>query len=49
MSVTSTKGKLEVLKRHYQQLGTCSVDTAFDGIVGRRKWIRKCVSFLTFQ
>ena len=27
MSVTSTKGKL---KRHYQQLGTCSVDTAFD-------------------
>ena len=30
VSVTSTKGKLEVLKRHYQQLGTCSVDTAFD-------------------
>ena len=27
VSVTSTKGKLEVLKRHYQQLG---VDTAFD-------------------
>ena len=26
VSVTSTKGKLEVLKRHYQQLGTCSVD-----------------------
>ena len=30
VSGTSTKGKLEVLKRHYQQLGTCSVDTAFD-------------------
>ena len=30
VSVNSTKGKLEVLKRHYQQLGTCSVDTAFD-------------------
>ena len=30
VSVTSTRGKLEVLKRHYQQLGTCSVDTAFD-------------------
>ena len=29
VSVTS-KGKLEVLKRHYQHLGTCSVDTAFD-------------------
>ena len=27
VSVTSTKGKLEVLKR---QLGTCSFDTAFD-------------------
>ena len=25
----NTNGKLEVLKRHYQQLGTCSVDTAF--------------------
>ena len=28
--VSSIKGKLEMLKRHYQQLGTCSVDTAFD-------------------
>ncbi|CAI8031761.1 hypothetical protein GBAR_LOCUS18002, partial [Geodia barretti] len=26
----SAGGKLEVLKRHYQQLGTCSADTAFD-------------------
>ena len=30
VSMTSTKGQLEVLKRNYQQLGTCSVDTAFD-------------------
>ena len=26
VSVTSTRGKLEVLKRHYQHLGTCSFD-----------------------
>ena len=26
----STKGKLEVLKTHYRQLGSCSVDSAFD-------------------
>ena len=30
VSVTSTKGKLEVLKTHYRQLGSCSVDSAFD-------------------
>ena len=30
VSVTSTRGKLEVLKRHYRHLGTRSVDTAFD-------------------
>ena len=30
MSVTSTKGKLEVLKTHYRYLGSCSVDSAFD-------------------
>ena len=30
VSVTSTKGKLDVLLKHYQGLGTCSVDTAFD-------------------
>ena len=30
MSVTSTKGKLDVLMKHYQGLGTCSVGTAFD-------------------
>ena len=28
--VTSTKGKLEVLQSHYQKLGFCSVDAAFD-------------------
>ena len=28
--VTSTKGKLEVLKIHYRHLGSCSVDSAFD-------------------
>ena len=30
MLVTSTKGKLEVLKTHYRHLGSCSVDSAFD-------------------
>ena len=30
VSVTSTKGKLEVLKTHYRHLGSCSVDSAFD-------------------
>ena len=30
MSVTSTKGKLEVLKTHYRHLGSCSVDSAFN-------------------
>ncbi|CAI8003614.1 hypothetical protein GBAR_LOCUS3695, partial [Geodia barretti] len=39
----SAGGKLEVLKRHYQQLGTCSVQPLM--IVGKRKWIRKCVIF----
>ena len=31
VSVTSTKGKLKVLQSHYQHLGSCSVDDAFDG------------------
>ena len=31
VSVTSTKGKLKVLQSHYQRLGSCSVDDAFDG------------------
>ena len=30
VSVTSTKGKLKVLQSHYQRLGSCSVDDAFD-------------------
>ena len=30
MSVSSTKGKLEVLQRHYESLGSYSVDSAFD-------------------
>ena len=30
VSVTSKKGKLEVLKNHYKYLGSCSVDRAFD-------------------
>ena len=30
VSVTSTKGKLEVLQKHYQQLGRVSVDSDFD-------------------
>ena len=30
VSVISTKGKLAVLKTHYRQLGSCSVDSAFD-------------------
>ena len=30
LSVTSAKGKLEVLHSHYQKLGSCSVDAAFD-------------------
>ena len=29
-SVTSTRGKLEVLQRHYQQLGKLSLDSNFD-------------------
>ena len=40
MSVTSTKGKLDVLIKHYQGLGTCTVDTAFDD-AGKRKWTGK--------
>ena len=31
MSVTSTKGKLEVLQKHYQHLGRVTVDCDFDG------------------
>ena len=30
ISVTSTKGKLEVLQSHYQKLSSCSVDAAFN-------------------
>ena len=30
VSVSSTKGKLKVLQSHYQRLGSCSVDDAFD-------------------
>ena len=30
VSVTSTKGKLEVLEKHYQHLGRVSVDSDFD-------------------
>ena len=30
ISVTSTKGKLEVLQSHYQKLGSCSLDAAFN-------------------
>ena len=30
MSVTSTKGKLEVLQKHYQHLGRVSVDSDLD-------------------
>ena len=33
VSVTSTRGKLEVLQRHYQQLGKLSLDSNF----GREK------------
>ena len=29
VSVTSTRGKLEVLQRHYQQLGKLSLDSNF--------------------
>ncbi len=37
VSVTSTKGKLEVLKTHYRHLCSCSVDSAFEMIVGKRR------------
>ena len=30
VSVSSTKGKLQILKQHYQLLGTSMVDSAFD-------------------
>ena len=30
VSVTSTRGKLEVLQRHYEQLGKPSLDSNFD-------------------
>ena len=30
VSVTSTRGKLEVLQKHYQHLGKISVDSDFD-------------------
>ena len=31
ISVSSTKGKLQILQQHYQLLGTSMVDSAFDG------------------
>ena len=30
MSVSSTKGKLQILQQHYQLLGASVVDNAFD-------------------
>ena len=30
ISVSSTKGKLQILQKHYQLLGTSVVDSAFD-------------------
>ena len=30
MSITSTRGKLEVLQKHYQRLSKMSVDSEFD-------------------
>ena len=30
MSITSTRGKLEVLQKHYQLLSKMSVDSEFD-------------------
>ena len=30
MSVTSTQGKLEILRRHYEDLGKVSVDNYFE-------------------
>ena len=36
VSVTSTKGKLEVLKTHYRHLGSYSVDSVLM-IVGKRR------------
>ena len=30
VSVTSTKGKLEVLQKHYEHLGRVSIDSDFD-------------------
>ena len=30
ISVSSTKGKLQILQQHYQLLGTSVVDSAFD-------------------
>lgn len=35
VSVTSTKGKLEVVHNHYQKSGSCSVDSAFNDTVYR--------------
>ena len=32
VSVTSTKGKLEVLQKHYEHLGRVSVDSDFDDV-----------------
>ena len=46
VSVTSTKGKLQIFKEHYQCLGTSSVDEAFDEDwkVEVENKIRDCVS-----
>ena len=39
VSVTSTRGELEVLQRHYQQLGKLSLDSNFDA-----EWKQEVVS-----
>ena len=36
MSITSTRGKLEVLQKHYQLLSKMSVDSDFDADWKRR-------------
>ena len=37
VSITSTKGKLEVLQKHYQHMGRVSIDSDFDEI-GKVEW-----------
>ena len=47
MSITNTRGKLEVLQKHYQLLSKKSVDSEFDA---DRKEVEKCfVRFLTID